>query len=284
MLCPRDSVRIDRAFITAAKNFGDPRRTSPVEKNRTTRSRNSFSPSNASLNFRLFIFFPLSILFSPFIYESDLFSRARSTKSGKLNLDNAKSRDTRAYVSSLIKIIVFLEREEIIFTTSYIPIIGTDLECTHSISIDEEEGSGEDWLDTQSKGMGKSYTRVYVIERGLAIYIAIGVVIIVNRAPVRGGRRRECKRAPAPAKDRVYTRPRTRSLVRVEQRLRGRRPEEEGTRRVPTDDLASLCISPRSLPSRFRSSFPRPTCFRLFSSRSFVIFHSILFLRTRLES
>lgn len=132
--------------------------------------------------------------------------------------------------------------------------------------------------------MGKSYTRVYVIERGLAIYIAIGVVIIVNRAPVRGGRRRECKRAPAPAKDRVYTRPRTRSLVRVEQRLRGRRPEEEGTRRVPTDDLASLCISPRSLPSRFRSSFPRSTCFRLFSSRSFVIFHSILFLRTRLES
>lgn len=88
----------------------------------------------ASLNFRLFIFFPLSILFSPFIYESDLFSRARtrSTKSGKLNLDNAKSRDTRAhiqhtraYVSSLIKIIVFLEREGIIFTTSYIPIIET---------------------------------------------------------------------------------------------------------------------------------------------------------------
>lgn len=30
--------------------------------------------------------------------------------------------------------------------------------------------------------MGKSYTRVYVIERGLAIYIAIGVVIIVNRS------------------------------------------------------------------------------------------------------
>lgn len=79
----------------------------------------------ASLNFRLFIFFPLSILFSPFIYESDLFSRARSMKSGKLNLDNAKSRDTRAYVSSLIKIIVFLEREGIIFTTSYIPIIET---------------------------------------------------------------------------------------------------------------------------------------------------------------
>lgn len=61
--------------------------------------------------------------------------------------------------------------------------LGIDLECTHSISINELDGARgrTRWLDTQSKATGKSYTRVYVIERGLAIYIAIGVVIIVKR-------------------------------------------------------------------------------------------------------
>lgn len=121
---------------------------------------------------------------------------------------------------------------------------------------------------------------MYVIERGLAIYIAIGVVIIVNRAPVG---RRECKRGPRPAKDRLYMWPRTRSLVRVEQRLRGRRPgeEQEDEYRRPTDDLASLCISdsppfpPRSLPSRFRSSFWYLRL-RFLPSLSFRFFHVIV--------
>lgn len=171
-------------------------------------------------------------------------------------------------MSSLIKITVFFERGKglylrlRIYRSSRLP--GTDLECTHSISINEggrgKCGDGDGWLDTQSKGMGKSYTRVYVIERGLAIYIAIGVVIIVNRAPVRErGRRRECKREPEPAKDGVYTRPRTRSLVRVEQRLRGRRAEgggggnETSTHRRFSKPLhlRLSILPPRSIPSPF---------------------------------
>lgn len=54
-------------------------------------------------------------------------------------------------------------------------------------TFDQHEGERSEvrgrtrWLDSQSKAMGKSYTRVYVIERGFAIYIAIGVVIIVKR-------------------------------------------------------------------------------------------------------
>lgn len=64
--------------------------------------------------------------------------------------------------------------------------------------------------------------------------------------------------------------PRTRSLVRVEQRLRGRRPgeEQEDEYRRPTDDLASLCISdsPPQIPSlSLPFFFPTPTSPSLFS-------------------
>lgn len=84
------------------------------------------------LEFSIIYFFSIiDFILSLYLRIRLIFSSSNS-KSGKLNLDNAKSRDTRAhiqhtraYVSSLIKIIVFLEREGIIFTTSYIPIIET---------------------------------------------------------------------------------------------------------------------------------------------------------------
>ena len=83
-------------------------------------------------------------------------------------------------------------------------------------------------------------------------------------------RERECKKSRGSAEDRLCTwPPRTRSLAKVEQRLCERRPA--GRRRVPTDDLARLCISDFYSSSifslRFRSS-PIPTrqCSRSCSS------------------